>query len=210
MKPVRPGDGHSLPPYRWWQVFSRSLFHLQIIDVRGAPERWSVDVRHGGDSEGEVWALLYHNGINQARSQLPTAFAVPGGTIEVAASIFGLRRCHFVTHDGAASQLAPDPASAEGRRGRLERTHPVVSRAVGITSVLVLAAALMLGVPQILEQIAQFPPVAESFGTFSSPFYLPPWANIALVFASLAASTERALRLRYNWILDGGLFEGGD
>ncbi len=34
--------------------------------------------------------------------------------------------------------------------------------------------------------------------------------NIALVVATILASTERALRLRYNWLLDGGLFDGDD
>jgi hypothetical protein len=32
---------------------------------------------------------------------------------------------------------------------------------------------------------------------------LPVWANIALTIAAAVASTERALRLRYHWLLDG-------
>jgi hypothetical protein len=30
------------------------------------------------------------------------------------------------------------------------------------------------------------------------------WGNLVLGFGTVAASTERALRLRYNWLLDGG------
>lgn len=207
---AQPGDGHELPRYGWWQMFSRSLFHLRLSGAGGVPEIWSVDVRHGGDSDGEVWALLYRDGVNQSRSKLPAAFAVPGGMIEVATSTFGLRRCHYVMHDGSERPLAPDPASAEGRRARLGRTHPALSRAVGYASVGVLVVALVLGVPQIVEQITHIPPIADSVGTFSSPFQLPEWANISLLVATLVASTERALRLRYSRILDGGLFDGGD
>ena len=209
-KKMQSGDGYLLPPYRWWQAFSRSLFHLRLATAAGAPEIWSVDVRLGGDSEGEVWALLYRDGVNYSRSKLPAAFVVPDGTIEVAASIFGLRRCHYVRHDGSEWQLAPDPVSAEGKRASLDRNHPAVSRAVGIASVCVLAVAIVLGVPQVIEQITQVPLIAERLGTYVSPFHLPAWANVPLLLATLAASTERALRLRYSWILDGGLFDGGD
>lgn len=205
---VEPGDGHALQPYRWWQPFSRALFHLRLGG--GAAETWSVDVRLWGDSDGEVYAQLYRDGLNDARSKLPAAFPVPGGTIEVVASSFGLRRCHYVAHDGSQRQLVPDPASAEGRRARLHRTRPALSRAIGAASVTVLLVALVLGVPQIIEQITRIPPVAESIGTFVSPIRLPEWANVSLLVATLVASTERALRLRYNWLLDGGLFDGDD
>lgn len=209
-KTVKPGDGHALPPFRWWQLFSRSLFHLYLAGEGGARDTWSIDFRRGGDSDGELRARLYRDGAHRATSKLPAAFPVPGGTIEVAASGFGLKRCHYVTHDGAQWQLTPDPASAEGRRARLERTNPALSRALGIASVSVLAVALVLGVPQVIEQITQVPLIAETIGTFASPFRLPMWTNILLLVATLTASTERALRLRYNWLLDGGLFDGGE
>lgn len=210
VKTVKPGNGHSLPNYHWWQMFSRSLFHLRLASEGGTPQTWSVDIRHGGDSDGEVWAQLYRDGVNQARSKLPAAFAVPGGTIEVAVSGYGLRRLHYVTLAGAERQLVPDPASAEGRRARLARTNPVLSRAVALASAGVLVAALVIGLPQIIEQLTQFPPIAERVGSFASPLRFPAWANIALLLPSVAASTERALRLRYNRILDGGFFDGDD
>ncbi|RCS60341.1 hypothetical protein [Microbacterium sp. JB110] len=205
---VKPGDGHALQRYRWWQLFSRSLFHLRLRGIGGAPETWTIDVRLGGDSDGEVWAKLYRDGVNQARSKLPAAFDVPGGTIEVHASSFGLKRCHYVTYDGAERQLAPDPASAEGLRARLDRDRPVLSRSIGTVSVVLLVVALVLGVPQLVEQVTHIPPVADAIGTFVSPIQLPAWMNISLLVVTLLASTERALRLRYNWILDGGIFDG--
>lgn len=207
---ARPGDDHPLQRYRWWQLFSRSLFHLELDGVAGAPEHWSVDVRHGGDSNGEVWALLYLDGRNQARSKLPAAFRIPGGIVEVATSSYGLKRCHYVADDGTTRMLTPDPASAEGRRARLDQNRPALGRAIGIVSVVVLVIALVLGVPQIIEDITRIPPVADAVGTFVSPIRLPAWTNITLVVGALVASTERALRLRYNWMLDGGLFDGDD
>ena len=74
----------------------------------------------------------------------------------------------------------------------------------------VLIIALVLGVPQIIEDITRIPPIADAIGTFDSPIHLPALANISQVVGGLVASTERALRMRYNWILDGGLFEGED
>ncbi|NKY97978.1 hypothetical protein HGB44_09960 [Nocardiopsis dassonvillei subsp. albirubida] len=45
-------------------------------------------------------------------------------------------------------------------------------------------------------------PVAERSGTFTSPVHLPVWLNTALALGAAAASTERALRLRCNWLPD--------
>lgn len=173
-------------------------------------QRWSIDVRLWGDSDGEVRAKLYRDGLQHAISKLPAAFPVPGGAVEVVASSYGLKRCHYVTEAGQERQLVPDPASAEGRRARLEHNHPALGRALGVISVAVLVVALILGLPQIAEQITQIPPVAERVGTFTSPVALPAWFNIALTVAAILASTERALRLRYHWLLDGGLFDGDD
>lgn len=167
-----------------------------------------MDVRLAGDENGVVRARLYRDGMNQATSKLPAAFPVPGGLIEVAASGYGLKRAHFVGDDGIERQLSPDPASAEGRRARLQTKAPRLSRAIGGASIIVLIVALVLGIPQLAEQITQIPPIADAIGTFESPIHLPPWTNVTLVVAALLASTERALRLRYNRLLDGGLFDG--
>lgn len=207
--PAQPGDGHALPVYRPWQLLTRSLFHLHRTGPDGAPRTWSVDVRHGGDDDGEVRADLYLDGLHHATATLPAVFPVPGGTIEVAAGAYGMRRVHLVRPDGSAQQLVPDPASAEGWRARLDRTHPTLSRTLALASVSVLLVALVLGVPQAVEQLTSIPPVAQTVGAWTAPFHLPETVNIALVVATVAASTERALRLRYSRVLDGG-FSGGD
>lgn len=209
-KKAKPGDGHALRRFRWWQLFSRTLFHARFIEEDGRPHDWAVDVALWGDSNGDVRAQLYRDGSNVATSKLPAAFAVPGGIIEVVASGYGLKRCHFIAENGDEVQLTPDRATAEGRRARLDRDHPATGRAIGAVSFIVLAVALVLGVPQIIEQITHIPWVAENIGSFTSPIHLPAWMNVSLVVATLVASTERALRLRHNWLLDGGLFDGDD
>ncbi|WP_328419511.1 hypothetical protein [Streptomyces sp. NBC_00443] len=119
-------------------------------------------------------------------------------------AFFGGKRCHYVTDNGPEYQLVPAPHSVEGRRARLEREHPALSHAVGLLSLCVLVAALGILVPQIAEQLSKSEGIAQHTGTFTSPIDLPKWGNIALGFATVAAGTERALRLRYSWLLDGG------
>ncbi|GAB2585630.1 hypothetical protein Aab01nite_52640 [Paractinoplanes abujensis] len=197
---VKPGNGRPLKRFRWWQTFSRSLFFLP----QGGSV-YAVDVRQWQQfttEDGKGKAQLYLNGVQVAVSTLPAVFEVPGGVIEVASSPFGLKRCHYVSDDGAERQLTPDPASSEGRRARLDRDHPGLSRTIGVLSVLLLLIPLALAVPQVLEAITKVPPIAERFGPFVSPVDLSAWQNIALGLVAAAASTERAARLRYNRLLD--------
>lgn len=197
-KRVKPGDGRPLKRFRWWQSLSRSLFYLRLDDAV-----YAIDVKHGGDESGEVTGYLYLDGRLSAKSKLPAAFPVPGGVIEVAASSFGLKRCHYVTPDGLERQLEPDPASAEGRRGSFDRAHPVASRVVGGISFIVVLVGLAILLPQLAETLSEIPPIAERWGTFTSPILLSTLGNAAVAMVTIAASTERALRLRYHWLLDG-------
>ena len=199
---VKPGDGRPLKRFRWWQSFSRSLFYLRVESDGGEPITYAVDVRHGGDSSGEIRAHLYRNGTLHAESKMPAYFPVEGGTVEVVSTLFGLRRCHFVTADGAERQLLPDAHSAEGRRAALDRDRPTLSRVIGAVSVVALLGGVALFIPQFIETISEIPPVAERLGTFTSPVQFTVWQNVAVGLVTGAASAERALRLRYNWLLD--------
>ncbi|MCQ8829728.1 hypothetical protein [Streptomyces malaysiensis] len=106
-------------------------------------------------------------------------------------------RCHYVTTKGVEHQLIPDPASAEGRRARLDRAHPALSRCIGLLSLVVLVIGLVLLILQLMEQITRAPEgVSHYVGTFTSPIDMPAWGNIVLGLVTVAASTERALRLR--------------
>lgn len=202
---TKPGDGHPLKRFRWWQMFTgRALLHLDLSGPDGRPVRYSIDVRHQGDREGRVIAHLYREGRHHASSRVPAVLPVPGGAIEVATSAVGLKRCHYVDTVGNRHQLVPDPRSAEGRRARLERGHPVLSRAIGVVSVVMLVIGLGLNLLQLLEPISRIPPIAENIGIFVSPIHLPLWLNVALALGAALGSAERALRLRYHWLLDAG------
>jgi hypothetical protein len=201
---VKPGTGRALKPFRWWQSLSRSLLYLRLTTRAGERVEYAIEVRHGGDPQtGEIMAQLYRNGTHIAQSKTPAAFPVEGGTIRVATSTFGLKRCDFVADDGRVQQLVPDPHSAEGRRTSLDRRHPALSRGIGVVTLTVAILGLLLLIPQLIESLSQIPPIAQNIGTFTSPIQLSAWQNVAVTLVTGAASTERALRLRYHWLLDG-------
>ncbi|TLP95859.1 hypothetical protein FEF26_10105 [Nesterenkonia salmonea] len=200
VKKVKPGDGHTLKPFKVWQLLSRSLFFLPLRNQDGTKQFYAVSVDYF-DWDGR--ADLYLNGRHEATSELPAAFPVPGGLVEVATSTVGLKRMHYVTETGLQQQLLPDQASAEGLRARLDANHPTLSRGIGAVSLVIMLIALLLGAPQVLELVTSIDVVADVAGTFTSPVELPAEANTVLSIAAVAAGIERALRLRHHWLLDG-------
>lgn len=201
---AKPGDGRALKPFRWWQMMRRSVLSI-TLPVRGRPVVHTVEVRHGGDAtSGVVRAGLYLDGRLRLESRLPARFPVEGGHIEVRKSEGGLRRCHFVGDDGTEQPLVPDPGSAEGRRMRLAREHPAASGLVGAVSILLLLIGVGVNLLQLVEPISRIPPIAAAVGIVESPLRLPLWLTITLGFGAAAGAVERAMRLRYHWLLDGG------
>lgn len=203
MRRVRPGNGRPLQRFRWWQQVSRSLFSLELRGADGRRIVYAVDVRPMGDQDGRVLAQLYLDGRHHATSKVPAAFPVEGGVIEVAASMFGLKRCHYVTPDGEERQLVPDPASAAGRRARLDRDHPALSRLVGSVSALLLVLGVGVVALELVDVVGQIPPVVDRYGGFRAPVQLPLWVTVTAGVGAVVASIERGLRLRYHWLLDG-------
>ncbi len=110
---VKPGDGRPLKRFRWWQMLTRALFHLRLMSDDGRQTVYTVDVRHQKQSSnGHVKAHLYLDGRLHAVSRVPAVFPVQGGTVEVRASNFGLKRCHYVTAGGpssSSSRILPPP-----------------------------------------------------------------------------------------------------
>ncbi|SBT38856.1 hypothetical protein [Micromonospora auratinigra] len=201
-KRITSGDGRALKRLRWWQLPFRALFYLTLPNGDGRQTEYAVDIPRRIDSEGgKARAHLYLDGRHHAESKLPAAFPVEGGTIEMAISAFGLKRCHYVTTAGAQHRLIPDPRSAEGRRARVEREHPTLSRSISHLSALILLVGVGLNLLQLAEPMSRIPPIAESIGTFESPVRLPIWLNFALAVGAVLGSAERALRLRYG-VLD--------
>ena len=194
-KRMAAGDGRPLQGFRWWQLPGRALFRLDEV--------YAVDIRHWqNQSSGEVTADLYRADKQIAVSRLPATFPVDGGAIQVAMSGSGIKRCHFVADNGHERQLSPDRASAEGPRARLATNHPLTSRLLAVLSVTFLIFGVALLILQVAEPISQIPPIAESIGVFTSPVRLPLWLNVAVGIGAVAGSFERALRLRYHWLLD--------
>jgi hypothetical protein len=193
-----PGDGSPLQAYRLWQLLTRSLFSIQL-DGRV----FAVDVRHGRDSSsGKRPAALYRDGVQVLAGNLPVAFPVPGGVIEVATSQYGVKRMHHVDDGGREHVLRPHPRSPEGRRARFDQRHPRVSAAVGAVGLVVLLVGLAVTLSVAAEQITRIEAVAQYVGTFVSPVHLPGWAKIALPAAGALAATDRALRLKSTWMAD--------
>ncbi|WP_439256213.1 hypothetical protein [Microbacterium sp. A94] len=209
-KRTHAGDGRPLEPFRWWHLLSgRKLLRLPLTYSDGSRIDYVVDVRTSGkqgrDDDRDLYdgmAHLYLDGRHHAASPLPAVMPVEGGVIEVSLGSAGLRRAHYVPDGAAAQLLIPHPKTAIGRRLRFDRDHPALSRLLGAISVVVLVVGVGVNGVQLLEVLSEIPPVAERFGHFHSPVDLPLWQNIALGFAAGLAATERALRLKFHWLLD--------
>lgn len=198
---VRPGDGSALQDYRFWQLFSRSLFVLD--HPGGSGHVFEVDVRLTADSTTTTSpASLYRDGVQVARANVPVAFPVPGGVVEVATSPYGVKRIHYVAEDGREQVLRPHPRSQEGLRARFAERFPRASALVGAVAVAVILVGLAVTIPQGVETLTRIPLVAEHVGTFTSPISLAAWANTTLLVAGVLASLERAVSLRHHWLLD--------
>ena len=202
---TRAGNGRPLEPFRWWHLLAgRKLFSLVLDGANGSRARYDVDVRLSGKEAGDFGMVhLYRDGRHYAESPLPTAIPVEGGVIAVALSAVGLQKAHYLPDEGDARQLTPHPKTAIGLRMRFDRDHPVLSRWVAVISVFMLLIGVGLNGIQLLEPFSQIPPVAEHFGRFESPLRLPLWLNIAAGLGAGFAATERALRLKFHWLLDG-------
>lgn len=293
---IKPGNGSALQPFRWYQLFGRSVFFIDLQE-RDGEHTYAIDARYfqdelsgqkgdpswtgedeesaedgegrsfgavlndwlggdesrtglgdllglGGDDDifgtgssastepdrvghqtrsnetdatgaesgipsepndlkpGKAPAALYRDGVQLYRSKLPATFPVPGGVIEVAASGYGASRMHFVDEQGGEQVLVPHRRAAEGLRARFGQRFPGFSRTIGVLAIITLLVGLTVGIPQGIEMITSIEPIAERFGTFTSPIQLPDWANITLFVAGLLAATERALTLRNNWLID--------
>jgi hypothetical protein len=182
----------------------RSVLSI-ALDVGDRQVMHTIEVKHGGDAEsGVVRAALYLDGRLHAQSRVPARFPVTRGHIEVRTSQLGLRRCHFVAYDGTERRLTPDPRSAEGRRMRIAREHPVASALIGAISVLMLLTGVGLNMLEVTQPVSEIPVIASACGSFESPLNLPVWLNVALGFGAAVGAMERATRMRYHRLLDSG------
>lgn len=87
---------------------------------------------------------------------------------------------------------------------RLSRQHPAASRALGTAAIAVLIVGLSLNLLQLAEPVSRISAIADTFGIFESPVHLPLWLNLSIGIAAALGATERALTMRYHWLLDSG------
>lgn len=200
-KKIKPGDGHPLQPFRWWQLLGRSLFYAPLQTDEGAPLTYAVSVDY---FDWDEQADVYLNGKHHARAALPAAVPVEGGTIEIATTMYGLKRMHFVDDAGNARVLQPDAGSAEGFRAKLAHRKPALSRAIGVAAIVILVVSLPIGLLQIVEFFSHTDMGQNLMDPFTSPVNLPEWASTPLVVLGVAAALERALTLRNHWLIDLG------
>lgn len=196
---VKPGDGHELKRYRWWHIFTRSLFFIKLPDKDGSINIYAVDVHYFSEENN---ANLYRNGKHYASSKLPATFPVADGVIEVATTIYGLKRMHYVKDENIEEQLSPHPRSMEGLRMKFGMRFPRMSKVIGNLAIIVLITSLILGLPQLVTLIFHIPFVSERWGTFESPFILPNWLNVTLLVSGTLALIERTITLRNHWLID--------
>ena len=196
---IQPGTGSPLKPFRMWQGLTRSLFYAPLKTTHGKQRLYAVDVDY---LDWEDKADLYLNGVHHAKSKLPAAFPVEDGTIEVATTLYGLKRMHFVSTAGHARVLKPDRVSAEGLRARLAARAPLVSKLIAVLAVLILLTLLPFGLLQLAEIVTQIEWVQQFVGPFTSPIALPDWATTPALVLSVLAIMERALTLRNHWLID--------
>ncbi len=198
VKKIKEGDGHWIKPFRFWQLFTRTIFHIHLNDQEGVRRKYSVSVEFFDEKEQ---AKLYIDDRHTATSDVPASFPVPDGYIELDMTMYGLKRMHYVSGE-AEQMLEPDRRSAEGLRKRFHWRFPMISKWVGWIAVFTLLVSLVLGIPQIIEVITYMDFIREHVGTFTSPIQLPQSLNITLLILSAIAALERALTLKNHWLID--------
>ncbi|WP_035711762.1 hypothetical protein [Salibacterium aidingense] len=198
LKKVKKGDGHTLKKYKFWHIFTRSLFHIEIKNDKNEVLNYAVNYKYFVE---EPRADLYREGRHIASSTLPATFPVENGVIEVAEGNYGINRMHYVADEKEECPLTPDKRSIRGLRLRLDQHFPRISKLIGVISVITLLAALILELPQLIEPISEIPWISENVGTFISPIEFSVWENIAITGLGALAGSERALLLRNKRLL---------
>ena len=168
-------------------------------------------VGHGGSSYvvevdffdfGEK-VRLYRDGYLVEERRSPARFVLDDGVaIEAAMALYGMKRVHLVDN-GRARALLPLPGTAEALRFAFDHEHPVVSRAIAVVAWVVLVAALVTQIPNLLNGLAQGAAWLGFPMGFSVPtFALPGWLNTLLSVLGIVAGLDRGLRMTHHPLLD--------
>lgn len=187
----KPGDGSELRPMTGWQWMWRTS-----MGIEHGGSRWDIDVNF---FDWDEKIHLYREGRRERTQTSTCRFELDDGArIEAALSTYGLKRAHLVGPDGTKAPLVPAPGTGERWRTDLDRRRPTLSRSIGIAAWVVLAVALVLQLPQLVQFGAN---ITDAYA-FSAAVDLPPWFNVTLGVAGVLAALDRALLLRNHWLLD--------
>lgn len=194
-----PGDGSAQPRVRLRDFLSRTQLLAEVEGPDGVRHDYAARVGYFDD---EPSVRLYTDGRESAVGEPPVTFEVPGATIEVATSIFGIKRAQVSVAGEPARTMRPARGTAEYARALFARRFPRASRLLGAAAVLFCLIGLVLAVPMLAEIVTSFDLVADRVGTFTSPISLPGWLTTTLFGLGLVAGLERALSLRNHWLID--------
>ncbi|QSB05282.1 hypothetical protein [Natronoglycomyces albus] len=122
-----------------------------------------------------------------------------GARISVKLSLFGVKQANLKVN-GVKTALKPTPDTIEYKRLRWNQKHPKRARWIGFASWMTLVAAVVVGLPQLAEQIGQIDALRDWGYSFTSPLHLPAALNTALGTAAMVAAIERATRMKYSWL----------
>jgi len=181
-------ESRSLRPLGGWDFVSRGRFQTHHDG-----HVWTVDLDYFDFGEK---LHLYRDGVEVEVQKSPATFDVgSSAAIEASMGLLGMRQVDLVV-ERETTMLTPVDGTAEAWRLQLERERPEASRLIGAVSWIVLLAALLYEVPQLIALISR-----AVGADFEPPFTLPAAANFAFGIAALAAALERALRFKSNrWL----------
>ncbi|MDN8592871.1 hypothetical protein B2I21_18125 [Chryseobacterium mucoviscidosis] len=200
LKKVKAGDGHLLKKYRFWSIFTHSLFHIEITN-HSSRNTTSYAIKSKYFAE-EPRVDLYRENKHIAYSKLPAAFPVENGVIEITNNSTGINGIHYVSASEDTFSLSPDRRSIRGFRMWVHRRFPILSAFIGMIAIMILLISTALTIPQFLENISAIPWVSENIGAFESPIQLSIWTYFTIGIAAAIAGTERALMLKNHWLID--------
>ena len=147
---------------------------------------------------------LYRNGIAIETQKSPASFDLGNGArIEAEMSLYGMKRVHLIGANGESPvMLDPVEGTAEHWRFQLDQRFPLLSRVIGVGSIIVLILAIAIDLPPFINMILHH---LERIGFphWQIPT-LPisgPWLGFWAIFGVIAA-IERGLSMKYNPWLD--------
>lgn len=199
LKKVKEGDGHRLKPYRLWNMFTHSLFHMTIKNPDGETTHYALKSKYFTE---EPRVDLYREGRHIAYSKLPAVLPVERGIMEVTTSSTGINGIHYRTDHEDIFTVYPDKRSIRGFRWWVHQRLPRLSTWIGWVAIVTLLSSLSIGSIQLMDTLSNIPWVSEQIGTFNTPISLSASSNVTIGVAAVLAGTERTLMLRNHWLVD--------